>query len=125
MTTTTLTDPWIERLIRAGLVPERARGLDRADVAHRYNKVHSFHPADPDYLYSPGQAQEVARAALALVGIEITDGTRILLTDTVAGPRCWSYLANVGQIEAACEEHRLCTGEAISADALINALPWE
>ncbi|GAA3045066.1 hypothetical protein GCM10010528_25430 [Gordonia defluvii] len=125
MTTSTLTDPWVERLIRAGLIPERARGLDRADVAHRYNKVHDFHPADPDYLYSPGQAQETARDALALVGVDLPDGARIFLTDMTAGPRCWSYLANCGQIETACEEHRLTTGEQISADALIGALPWE
>ncbi len=123
MTTTTLTDPWVERLIRAGLVPERARGLDRADVARRYNRVHNFHPADPDYLYSLGQAQDAARDVLVLVGIELADGTRIVLTDRVAGRCGWTYLANPGQIEVACEEHRLTTGEQISADALIAALP--
>ena len=124
MSAPTLTDPWIDKLIRAGLVPERARGLDRGDVAARYNRVHSLSPADPDYLYSPGQAQTAARAALSLVGIELTDGTRVVLTDGVAGHRGRAYVANPGQLEAAVEEHRLATGESISADALIAALPW-
>ncbi len=125
MTTTTLTDPWIERQIAAGRLSPRARGMTRAEAADQHNAANALDQTDPEYLYSPGQAQTVARAALSMVGIDVTDGTRIILTDLVAGPRCWVYLANCGQIEAACEEHRLTTGEQISADALIGALPWE
>ncbi|GAC80821.1 hypothetical protein SAMN04488550_0616 [Gordonia malaquae] len=123
--TDTITDPWVQRQVAAGLVPERARTLDRADVARRYNRVHNLAPDHDDYLYSPGQAQQTARDALAFMGIDLTDGTRIVLTDGVAGRRGRAYVANVGQIEAGVEEHRLVTGETISADALIQALPWE
>ncbi len=125
MTTTTLIDPWIERQIAAGHLAPGARGMSRAEAADQYNAANALDQTDPDFLYSPGQAQETARAALSMVGIEITDGTRIMLTDRVAGSRCWVYLANCGQIEAAVEEHRLTTGEDISVDALISALPWE
>lgn len=120
--TNTITDPWVQRQAAAGLVPERARGLDRADVANRYNRVHGLAPDDHDYLYSPRQAQ---RTALALVGIDLPDDTRIVLTDGVAVLRGRAYVANYGQIEAAAEGDRLVTGESISADALIQALPWE
>ncbi|GAA4739174.1 hypothetical protein [Gordonia alkaliphila] len=120
---TAITDPWVARLVHRGLVPDRARTLDRADVARRYNRVHDLAPADPDYLYSPGMAQDAARAALSMVGIDLTDGTRIVLTDGVAGPRCWSHLANPCQIEAAIEEHRLTTGEVLAVEPLLEALP--
>ncbi|MFC3243276.1 hypothetical protein ACFOJ6_13955 [Gordonia humi] len=60
-----------------------------------------------------------------MVGFDLPSGTRIVLTDRVAGQCGNAYRANLGQIEAAVEEHRLATGEAISADALLNALPWD
>ena len=53
------------------------------------------------------------------------DGTRVVLTDGRAGHRAGAYLLNPGQIETAVEQHRLTTGESLSADALIEALPWE
>ena len=53
------------------------------------------------------------------------DTRRVVLTDGRAGLCCTYYLLNVGQIECAVEQHRLATGESISADALIEALPWE
>ena len=124
-TPTAITDPWIERLIHAGHHSPGARGLTREAAAEQYNAANAFTPEDPAYLYTPGQAQQVARDALSIVGIEVTDGTRIVLTDLRAGPRAAAYMLNVGQVESAVEQHRLCTGETISADALINALPWE
>lgn len=123
--TITLADPWIERQIGEDRMAPGARGLSREAAAEQYNEANALGPADPDWLYTPGQAQQVARDALAMIGIEVPEGTRMLLTDGRAGPRCSYFLLNVGQVEAAVEEHRLCTGETISVDALIGALPWE
>jgi len=123
--TSTLTDPWIERQIRAGHLAPGARGLTREQAAHQYNEANALDPTDPDFLYTPGQAQVVARDALAVIGIDVDPDTRVVLTDGRAGPRAGAYLLNVGQIEFAVEQHRLTTGESLSADALIEALPWE
>lgn len=120
----TICDPWVERQITTGRLAPGARDLSRAEAADQHNAANALGPADADYLYSPGQAQETARAALSMVGIEVTDGTRVVLSDGRAGLCGRAYLANPGQIEAAVEEHRLTTGEAIDADALIGALPW-
>ena len=122
--TATICDPWIERLIASGHLAPGARNLTRDKAAHQYNQANALDPTDADYLYTPGQAAAAARDALAVIGIEVSDGTRILLTDGATGPRCYAYLLNVGQIAEAIEQHRLATGEAISADALIGALPW-
>lgn len=123
--TVTLTDPWIERQIAAGRLAPGARGMSRTEAADQHNAANALTPTDHDYLYSPGQAQQTALAALSMVGIDLPDDTRVVLTDRVAGLCGRAYRANVGQIEAAVEEHRLSTGEAISADALIAALPWD
>lgn len=123
--TTTIADPWIERLIRRGALAPGARYMSREDAAHQHNAVNALDPADPDHLYTPGQAQQVARDALAVIGIDVDRGTRVLLTDGRVGTRCGYHLLNVGQIEYAVEQHRLVTGETISADAVIGALPWE
>ncbi|MFM9378579.1 hypothetical protein [Gordonia sp. VNK21] len=123
--TVTICDPWVERMIAAGRLAPGARGLSRAEAADQYNAANALTPDDHDYLYSPGQAQETARDALSMVGIALPAGARVVLTDLVAGHCGRAYRANVGQIEAAVEEHRLTTGETISADALIAALPWD
>lgn len=123
--TATLTDPWIERQIAAGRLAPGARGMSRTEAADQHNQANALTPTDHDYLYSPGQAQRTALGALAMVGIDLPAGTRVVLTDLVAGECGRAYRANVGQIEAAVEEHRLATGETISADALIAALPWD
>ena len=122
---TTITDPWIERQIRSGHLAPGARGLTRDEAAHQFNEANALDPTDDGYLYTPGQAQVVTRDALAVIGIEVGPDTRVVLTDGRAGPRCSYYLLNPGQVEAAVEQHRLATGESISADALIGALPWE
>lgn len=122
--TTTLTDPWIERQITAGRLAPGARGMSREEAARQFNAVNALDPADPDHLYTPGQAQQVARDALAVIGIDVDADTRVLLTDGSAGLRCTYYLVSPGQIEYAVEQHRLVTGETISADAVIEALPW-
>lgn len=125
MTAPTICDPWIERQIHAGRLAPGARGMSRAEAADQCNAANALDPTDPDYLYTPGQAQQVACEALAVIGIDVDPDTRIVLTDGRAGPRCTTYMLNPGQIEAAVEQHRLITGEAISADALTEALPWE
>ncbi|GAB03903.1 hypothetical protein GII30_14940 [Gordonia amarae] len=122
---TTITDPWIERLIQSGHLAPGARGLTREAAARQYNEANALTPEDDDYLYTPGQAQATARDALAVIGIDVDPDTRVVLTDGRAGPRAGAYLLNVGQIEFAVEQHRLTTGESLSADALIEALPWE
>lgn len=124
-TPTVITDPWIERQIRSGHLAPGARGLTREQAAHQHNQANALGPVDDDYLYTPGQAQVVARDALAVIGIDVPDGTRVVLTDGRAGPRAGAYLLNPGQIECAVEQHRLITGESLSADALTQALPWE
>lgn len=122
--TTTLTDPWIERLIRRGALAPGARGLSREDAAHQFNAVNALEPADNGFLYTPGQAQATARDAVAVIGIDVDADTRVLLTDGSAGPRCTYHLVSPGQIEYAVEQHYLVTGERVSADAVIGALPW-
>ncbi|OBA40796.1 hypothetical protein [Gordonia sp. 852002-51296_SCH5728562-b] len=123
--TTTIADPWIERLIAAGRLGPGARGMSREDAAHQFNETNALDPADDGFLYTPGQAQATARDALAVIGIDVDADTRVLLTDGRVGTRCGYHLLNVGQIEYAVEQHRLVTGETISADAVIGALPWE
>ncbi|MEP9391109.1 hypothetical protein ABLE94_02470 [Gordonia sp. VNK1] len=125
MTTTTITDPWIERQITRGHLAPGARELSREDAAAQYNEANALEPTDPDFLYTPGQAQAVARDALATIDIDVDHAARVVLTDGRAGPRAGAYLLNVGQIEGAIDQHRLVTGESLSADALIQALPWE
>lgn len=121
---TTIVDPWIERQITAGHLAPGARGMTREEAAVQFNTANALTSEDPDYLYSPGQAQQTARDALAVIGIDVDTATRVILTDGRAGPRAGAYVLNPGQIEAAVEQHRLVTGESLSADALIQALPW-
>ncbi|QHN30802.1 hypothetical protein GII32_10780 [Gordonia amarae] len=124
MSTALITDPWIERQVRAGRLAPGARGMTREQAATQFNEANALTPSDLDYLYTPTHAQVIATELLALVGIDVDPAARIMLTDGTAGARCRAYLINVGQAQAACEEHRLVTGEALSADALIEALPW-
>lgn len=83
--TATLTDPWIERQITAGRLAPGARGMSRTEAADQHNAANALTPTDHDYLYSPGQAQRAALAALSMVGFDLPSGTRIVLTDRVAG----------------------------------------
>lgn len=122
--TTVFCDPWVERHIAAGRLSPGARGLTREAAAEQYNSANGLVPSDPDFLYSPGQAATTVRELLGNIGIKIADGARILLTDMAGGPRCWTYLVEPGQIEFACEQHRLMTGETINPDPIVEALPW-
>jgi hypothetical protein len=124
MTAITVTDPWIERQIHAGHLAPGGRDLSREEAAAQYNEANALEPTDPDFIYTPGQAQAVARDALAVIGIEVDPNTRVLLTDMSAGLRCGYYLVEPGQIEFAIDQHLLTTGESLSVDALIQALPW-
>ncbi len=122
--TTTICDPWIERLITAGHLAPGARDLSRENAAAQYNSANALDPSDDDFLYTPGQAADTARDALAVLGIDVAVDARIMLTDGATGPRCWTYLVEPSQLEYACEQYRLITGETLSSDALIGALPW-
>lgn len=124
MTITTATDPWIEAHINAGHLSPGARGLTRDEAAHQYNQSNALDPSDPDYLYTPERAQAAAHDALRFVDIDVPDHREIRLTDLAAGPRAGRYAVTPTQVEAACEQFRLVTGDAISADAIIAALPW-
>lgn len=124
MTAPTICDPWIERLITAGQLAPGARGLTREQAADQHNAANALDPSDHDFLYTPGQAAGAARDALAVIGIEVADSARILLTDMTGGQRCWTYLVEPTQLEYAIEQHRLMTGESLSATAIERALPW-
>ena len=124
MTTATVCDPWVERLIHDGRLAPGARGLTREESARQYNDCNGLVESDVDFLYTPTQAATAVRELLGDIGLDIPERARVLLTDGDGGPRCWSYLVELGQIEFACEQHRLITGESIHADPLIAALPW-
>ncbi len=122
--TTVLCDPWIERHITAGRLSPGARGMSREAAAEQYNEANGLVPSDPDYLYTPGRAAATTRDLLGDIGVEIAEDARVLLTDMAGGPRCWTFLVEPGQIEFACEQHRLVTGETINPDPIMEALPW-
>lgn len=116
---------WTERQIAAGRFSPGARGMTPEAAAEQSNRANGLGQEDPDYLYTPSQAQSVAREMLHHVGIDIDDDTRIVLTDCDdTGQHGRDHRINPGQVEGACEQHRLCTGDAISADAIAAALPW-
>lgn len=116
---------WTERMIASGRLSPGARGMDPADAADQYNQVNALTLADPDFMYAPSQAQRVAREVLRGVGIKVSEHVVVTLTDTDdTGMRLAERRLNPGQIEGAVEEHRLATGEPISADALVASLPW-
>lgn len=122
--TITATDPWIEAHITAGRLTPGARGMTRDDAATQYNQSNALDPADPDYLYTPESAQRLVHDALRLAGVDVPDHADVVLTDLAAGPRAGGYAVTPTQIEAACEQFRLVTGDALSAEALVAALPW-
>ncbi|MGB3605335.1 MAG: hypothetical protein WBA38_17490 [Gordonia sp. (in: high G+C Gram-positive bacteria)] len=122
--TMTICDPWVERHIAAGRLSPGARGLTREAAATQYNECNGLVRSDEDHLYTPGQAATIARELLGDIGVEIAEGSRILLTDMTGGARCWSYLVEPSQLAFACEQHRLVTGENINAEAIEGALPW-
>lgn len=98
--------------------------MSREAAAEAYNSANGLVPSDVDHLYTPTQAAEVARELLGDIGVEIPDGARVMLTDGDGGARCWTFLVEPSQLENACEQHRLVTGESINSDALERALPW-
>ena len=122
--TTTTTDLWIEGHIEAGRLAPGARGMARDEAAAQYNQANALDPADPDYLYTPETAQALVHDVLRLAGIDVADHHEVTLTDCAAGPRAGTYAVTPTQVEAATEQFRLVTGESISADALVAALPW-
>lgn len=124
MTITTATDLWIEQHIADGRLAPGARGMTRDEAAHQYNEANCLTAADDDYLHAPEQAQKVVHDALRLVGLDVPDHTDVTLTDRSTGPRHRSDRVSPSQVEAACEQFRLVTGDALSAEAIVNALPW-
>lgn len=124
MTAITRTDAWIEGHIAAGRLAPAAREMDPADAARQHNEANALDPDRPDYLYAPDQAQRCARDLLGAIGIEVGPAVQVVLTDADAGPRLRTHRVNPGQLEFACDQHRLVTGESVCADALIGGLPW-
>ncbi|WOC14325.1 hypothetical protein [Gordonia sp. MP11Mi] len=75
---------------------------------------------------APSSPQQRARDVLRGIGIDVPDDRAVVLTDRDdTGDRVFTYLINPGQLAAACEEHRLATGESVDGDALVAALPWK
>ncbi|WP_411815823.1 hypothetical protein [Gordonia sp. SND2] len=69
--------------------------------------------------------QEMARDVLRLIGIEVTGGRSVVLTDRDdVGERVFTYLVNPSQLEYACDQHRLATGASIDYESLQGVLPW-
>lgn len=117
----------IEDHIRAGRLSPGARTM-RSDVALRqYNDANALSPADAEFLVDPAHAQGAARLALRLADHLIPPGCVITLTDAVPGyePSNQTYAVSPSQVEAAMEHLRQVTGDDISADAVVAALPWE
>ncbi|MFJ7619805.1 hypothetical protein ACIQYZ_13490 [Rhodococcus erythropolis] len=121
---TITTDLWTELQINTGRLAPGARGMARDEAARQYNESNCLTVADPDFLYTPEAAQRAVHDALRLAGIDVADHRDVVLTDLAAGPRAGAYAVNIGQVETACEQYRLVTGAAISAEALIDGLQW-
>ena len=116
---------WTDRQIADGRQAPDARGMTPDDAAAQHNEANALSPEDPDDLYTPDGAQQRARDLLTTVGIEVGPTVHVVLTDGSAGSCSRWQRVNPGQLEAAAEQHRLMTGEALSADAIMEALPWE
>ncbi|WP_168700889.1 hypothetical protein [Gordonia paraffinivorans] len=117
-------DPWVERQISAGRLAPGARGMSRADAAEQYNQANAFTPADQAFLYTPEQAQAVAREALGAVGIDVDAAATVALTDGATGPWSQAYRVNPGQVETGLEQLYLITGEHLAAEAVLSQLLW-
>lgn len=116
---------WIERRIADGLLAPAAREMSPADAARQHNETNGLSAGDPDYLYAPDDAQQCAQDLLDTIGIEVAPGATVLLTDVdEVGAADDGHRVNPGQLEFACDQHRLATGEDVCADALIGAMPW-
>lgn len=116
---------WVEQQISAGRLSPGARAMTPEDAARQYNEAGALTVADDGYLYTPAHAQEVVIAALWLVDVPLPPGIQVLLTDLDdTGPAAGTYRVNPGQVEAALDQYAAVTGENISTEALIAALPW-
>lgn len=116
---------WIETHIANRILSPAARAMTPEDAALQHNEAAALTTADADYLYTPSQAQAAAQLLLDLVGITALPGQAVVLTDTDdTGSEAFVVTINPSQLEAAAGQHRLITGDAVAADALIGALPW-
>ena len=69
--------------------------------------------------------QTMAREVLAVIGIDVGPDRSVVLTDRDSvGPRVFTYLINPSQLEFACDQYRLATGESIDYGSLEAAMPW-
>lgn len=69
--------------------------------------------------------QQLAREVLSIIDIEVTGGRSVVLTDRDSvGERVFTHLINPSQLEYACDQYRLTTGESIDYEGLEAALPW-
>ena len=69
--------------------------------------------------------QTMAREVLAVIGIDVGPDCSVVLTDRDStGPRTFTYLINPSQLEFACDQFRLTTGESVDYESLEAAMPW-
>ncbi|EGD57150.1 hypothetical protein SCNU_02210 [Gordonia neofelifaecis NRRL B-59395] len=67
----------------------------------------------------------MAKDALSIIGIQVTGGRSVVLTDRDSvGERAFTYLINPSQLEYACDQYRLTVGESIDYEGLEAVLPW-
>lgn len=69
--------------------------------------------------------QAAAREMLSIIGADVAERRQIVHTDTdETGLHETVYAVNPNQFEYACDQHRLVTGNPISAARLMEALHW-
>lgn len=69
--------------------------------------------------------QAMAREVLGVIGIDVGPDRRVVLTDCDdVGPRVFTYPINPSQLEFACDQYRLTTGESIDYESMVSAFPW-
>ena len=69
--------------------------------------------------------QRLAREVLDVIGIKVQFERTVILTDGDAvGPRTFTHVVQPSQLQFACHQFQLVTGEHVDAEALENSMPW-
>lgn len=117
----------IDQHIAAGRLSPGARGMrPEQSLPSQFNEANGFGPSDPQFLVAPAAAQSAARLALRLADHLIPPGRTVVLTDAIPGddPGARAYAVSPSQVEFALDHLEQVTGDLISADAVVAALPW-